>query len=173
MKLLSLDPATICGWAYADGASQSWGSWDLSTKRDESTGMKLFRLKSKLNEIAAQGIDLLVFEAARNAAPMMQGALVHQAKMQGVIELWAQERGIQYRGYSPTEIKKHATGKGNANKDRMIETARNKFGTVIDDNAADALWLLDLARKEYALGESCGASIAVSKVEVAREENNE
>jgi len=149
MKILSIDPATNCGWAFSDG-TLSWGTWDLSTRRDESGGMKLIRLKSKLNAFLSNGVNLLVFEAARNAMPKMQGALVHQARLQGVIELWCQENGIEYRGYSPNEIKKHATGKGNANKEAMLSSARAKFGEVSDDNAADALWLLDLASTEYA-----------------------
>lgn len=113
--------------------------------------MRLIRLKSKLNEIKrAEEIGLLVFEAARNAAPRMQGALVVQATLQGVLLLWAEENGIEYRGYSPTEIKKHATGKGNANKDAMIAAAGARGWSVVDDNEADARWLLDLAQTEYA-----------------------
>ena len=148
MKILALDPATKTGWAYLN-CSMAWGTWDLSTKRDESGGMKFIRLKSKLEEIRALGIDLVVFEAARNCAPKMQGALVHQARLQGVIELWCTEHTIEYRGYSPSEIKSRATGKGNASKDDVLKSARLEFGEVGDDNAADALWLLDLARGEY------------------------
>jgi Holliday junction resolvasome RuvABC endonuclease subunit len=149
MKILALDPATNCGFAYHAGSGVISGTWDLSSRRDESAGMKLIRLRSKLEEFRV-GLDLVVFEAARNAMPKMQGALVHQAKLQGVIELWCTEHGIDYRGYSPTEIKKHATGKGNANKAAMIAAARERFGYEgKDDNEADAIWLLDLARSEY------------------------
>ena len=147
LNILALDPATKMGWAYSGGAS---GTWDLSIRRDESGGMRLVRLKSKLNEFLTAGVKLLVYEAARHAAPKMQGALVVQATLQGVIVLWAEENGIEYRGYSPTEIKKHATGKGNAKKGLMIEAARAKGWDVRDDNEADALWLLDLAKRDYA-----------------------
>ena len=150
MKTLALDPATHCGWAHSCGAS---GTWDLSTRRDESGGMKLIRLRAKLNEIATAepGLGLVVFEAARHAAPKMQGALVHQARLQGVIELWCIDAGIEYRAYSPSEIKKHATGKGNAGKPAVLAAARAKWPDrrIEDDNEADALWLLDLALAEY------------------------
>lgn len=152
MNILALDPATHCGWAHSCGAS---GCWDLSTRRDESGGMKLIRLRSKLQEIAAMergvgGIGLVVFEAARHAAPKMQGALVHQARLQSVIEVWCHDNGIEYRGYSPSEIKKHATGAGNAGKADVIAAARAKLNYAgDDDNEADALWLLDLAKSEY------------------------
>jgi len=150
MHILAIDPGTHCGWAHSCGAS---GTWDLSTRRDESGGMKLMRLRAKLNEIlAAQpGLGLVVFEAARHAAPKMQGALVHQARLQGVIELWCIDKHIEYRGYSPSEIKKRATGKGNCGKADVIKAAREKLNYAGgDDNEADALWLLDLAKSEYA-----------------------
>ena len=151
MKILALDPATHYGFAYQDGNNAIVsGTWDLSSKRDESKGMKLIRLESKLNEIAKLGIDLIVFEAARNAMPQMQGALVVQAELQGVLKLWAEKNKLDYRGYSPSEIKKHATGKGNCGKPAMIAAAKKKFNFSGDDNEADALWVLDLAKSEYA-----------------------
>jgi len=149
MKILALDPATKCGWAHSSGFS---GTWDLSTRRDESGGMKLVRLHGKLFDVYFNiGISLVVFEAARHAAPKMQGSLVHQAKLQGSIEIWCEQNGIQYRGYSPSEIKKHATGKGNANKEAMMKAAKTKWLAFDgDDNEADAKWLLNLAMSEYA-----------------------
>lgn len=147
MNILALDPATLCGWAHSCGSS---GTWDLTTRRDESKGMKFIRLRSKLNEIKSSvGVDLLVFEAARHAAQHMQNALVVQAEIQGVIKLWCEESAVEYRGYSPSEIKKHATGKGNSPKPLMLATARSHFKRAIgDDNEADALWLLDLAMSQ-------------------------
>jgi Holliday junction resolvasome RuvABC endonuclease subunit len=154
MKILAIDPATKCGWAHSVGAS---GVWDLSIRRDESGGMRLLRLRAKLNAVFDDvGVDVLVFEAARNAAPKMQGALSVQSELQGVIKLWCHDNGVEYRGYSPSEIKKHATGKGNANKDAILKAARQRWPDVeiVDDNQADALWLLDLAQKELEVGES-------------------
>ena len=150
MKILALDPATKCGWAHSCGAS---GTWDLSVRRDESGGMRLIRLKSKLKEIRkSEGIDLLVFEAARNQGPRMQGALVVQSELQGVIKLFCEVWEIPYRGYSPTEIKKHATGKGQCGKNVMLEAAQKRWPDrlFVDDNEVDALWLLDLTKQEYA-----------------------
>lgn len=144
MKLLALDPATLCGWAHSDGAS---GTWDLSIRRDESAGMRLLRLRGKLNEIHKTiGIDVVGYEAARNAAPKMQGALVIQAKLESIIVTFCEDNGINYRGYSPSEVKKHATGKGNASKDQM-KLAAKKYGVpIVDDNHADALHILDLLK---------------------------
>lgn len=146
MNILAIDPATKTGWAHSCGTS---GTWDLSIRRDESAGMRLIRFRSKVNEILrAVGVDLLVFEAARNAAPKMQGALVVQAEIQGVLKAWCEDNAVAYRGYSPSEIKRRATGKGNANKAAMVAAARLRWPSVADDNQADALWLLDLAVSE-------------------------
>lgn len=147
MKILSLDQATHTGWAHSCGAS---GVWDCSVRRDESSGMRLIRLRSKLDEILKSvGIDLVVFEANRN---LRHGAAVRVAgQIQGLVEVWCTDNGIEYRGYSASQIKKHATGKGNANKDAMIAAAALRWPEVkiLDDNHADALWLLDLAQREF------------------------
>lgn len=148
MNILAIDPATKCGWA----TDTAGGVWDLSIRRDESGGMRLIRLKAKLLEVVkACSINVVVFEAARNAKASMQGALVVQAELQSVIKTVCEELGgVEYRGYSPAELKKHATGKGNSNKAAMVEAATVKWPHIAieDDNHADALWLLDLAKKE-------------------------
>ena len=149
--ILAIDPATKCGWASSLGMS---GTWDLSIRRDESAGMRLLRLRGKLEEVhAVHPIRLVAFEAARNCAPRMQGALVVQAELQSVIKLWCETVGVDYRGYSPTEIKRHATGKGNSNKAAILSAAKARWTDRVigDDNEADALWLLDLAQRD--LGE--------------------
>jgi len=148
MNILALDVATKCGWAHSSGVS---GFWDLSIRRDESAGMRLIRLRGKLCEIHLNvGVNLLAFEAARHSAPKMQGALVVQSELQAVIKIWCEDNGIEYRGYSPSEIKKHATGKGNASKDLVLRSARLRWPDrrICDDNEADALWLLSLVQME-------------------------
>lgn len=147
MKILALDPATKCGWAHSDGDS---GTWDLSTKRDESAGMRLVRFKSHL--AASMPFDVIYFEAARHAAPKMQGALVVQAEIQGVLKEFCESRGIEYHGVSPSQVKKIATGKGNAPKPAVVAAAKRKWPDFAgDDNEADARWILELARKELVL----------------------
>ena len=147
-NILALDPATHCGWAHSCGQS---GTWDLSIRRDESSGMRLIRFRSKLAEILnSTPTDLVVFEAARCAIPKMQGAVTVQAEIQGVLKWYCEDNGINYRGFSSTEVKRHATGKGNASKAQMIAAAQEKWGShITDDNEADALWILHLASEMY------------------------
>ena len=152
MNILALDPANKCGYATSFGLS---GVWDFTPKRDESKGYRLLLLRSKLTYIQENfdhPLDLVVFEAARNAGPKRQGALVVQSELQGVIKLWCEEREIEYRGYSPKTIKKHATGNGNANKKMMVNAAQEFFNEPIEsDDHADAMWLLHLVMEELGL----------------------
>lgn len=137
-KILALDVATHCGWATKTAS----GVWDLSIKRDESSGMRLLRFKAKLQEIIRiEAINLVVFE---RTAGFHKNALIVQAELHGVLKLYLEEIKLNYRAYSASEIKKFATGKGNANKEAMIKAAQ-KYGTIIDDNHADALHIYHLA----------------------------
>lgn len=144
MNILALDVATKTGWASPTAS----GVWDLKVKRDESGGMRLVRFKSKLKEILeSEQIDLVVFE---RSSGFHKNALITQAEMHGVLKNTLDEIGIPYRAYSSGEIKKQATGKGNAKKPQMIAAAVEKWPDIIieDDNHADALWLKDLAEKD-------------------------
>jgi Holliday junction resolvasome RuvABC endonuclease subunit len=144
MKILALDPATRFGWAISKNI---YGVWNLKPQRDESSGMMLIRLRAKISEIhEKENIDVMVFErpGGRNFR-----AIANQSKLQGVIEEYCEINKIEYKGYSSSEIKKFATGKGNANKEMMIKAAHDKLGYMgNDDNEADALWILELAKVE-------------------------
>ena len=147
MNILALDPATKCGFAYGELETLQSGTWDLSVKKDESAGMRLIRLRSKLNLLREIGIGLVVFE---RPGGQHTNPIIVQSEIQSVVKVWAEDAGIEYRGYSSTEIKRFATGKGNAKKSDMIHAATHKFGReVADDNEADALALWHLAWAEY------------------------
>lgn len=140
--LLGLDPATACGFAHSCGIS---GVWDLSVRRDESSGMRLIRLRGKLDELKRNvGVDLLAFEAQRGGRAGRLGALVVQSEIQSVIKVWCHDNGVEYRGFSPAEVKKAAGCKGNCGKAEVIAAAKRQFPhvTIADDNHADALFVL-------------------------------
>lgn len=149
-NILALDVATNCGWAHSSGPS---GTWDLSVKRDESSGMRLIRLVAKLNEMkAAAGVDLLFFEAAQVYIGHMSGVLV-EAEMLGTVKLWCEQNNVEYASRNIAQIKKHATGKGNAKKDMMLASARARWSDrqIKTADEADALWLLDLVLTDLAI----------------------
>jgi Holliday junction resolvasome RuvABC endonuclease subunit len=144
-NILALDPATHCGWAVS---RQVYGVWNLSAKRDESAGMRLIRLRSKLHEIIpAENINLVVFE---RPGGRFKASIIVQSEIQGQIKTVCEDMLVEYRAYSSKEIKLYATGKGGAGKPAMIKAAQDKLGYPgNDDNEADALWLLEMAKNDY------------------------
>lgn len=147
MNILALDPATKTGYAHSNGLS---GVWDYTHKLDQSPGLRLLKFRRDLERFREKyGIDLVGYEAPRGFG--MQRALVSHSEFQGIIKAFCEEHKILYRGYSSTQIKKHATGGGTASKDQMKEAAAFMFAPtmIIDDNHADALWILDITTKEF------------------------
>ena len=144
IKILAIDPASLLGWAID---RRKYGVWDLRTRRDESMGMKLIRMEAKLQEVYnMEHFNVLVYE---RPAGMHKNPIIHQSKLIGLMEQWCEKNKVQYRSYSASEIKKFATGKGNAGKPAVIKAAQDKLGYIgEDDNEADALWLLELGKKD-------------------------
>lgn len=143
-KILALDIATITGWA----TDTSSGIWNLRPNRGESEGMRVVRFKAKVKElITLEEITLVVYE---RPAGMHKSSIMVASEMVGVLKDLCEELKVNYASYSATEIKKHATGKGNSGKILMVKLAMEKFTNirVLDDNHADALWLHDMVKCE-------------------------
>ena len=86
LNILALDLGTTTGWAHSNGAS---GTWDLSIRRDESSGMRLLRFEAKLLEIInTVGVDVIVLEAAlaTGSRPAGMEPVRLQSKLQAIIE---------------------------------------------------------------------------------------
>lgn len=143
MKILALDLATRTGWAHSDGPS---GVQDFSLKRGESSGMLFLKFRGWLDRVYSDA----EFELVAYEQPHLRGGYATEllAGMVGILLAWAVENGVEYAMRHSGEIKRHATGKGNANKEQMIEAARKIGWNPEDDNEADALWLLDLVQEE-------------------------
>lgn len=134
LNILAIDQASNCGWC----TKNAYGVWDFNTRKDESSGMKMIRFRAKLKEICElEDINLIVYE---RVAGQHSNSIIHAAKMVGMIETFCEENEIAYKAVSASEVKKFATGKGNANKEKMIESARLKYGYEgNNDNEADAI----------------------------------
>lgn len=144
LRVLALDVATKTGWA----TKNAHGLWDLTIKRDESNGMKYLRFRAKLREVCdLENINLITFE---RSSGMHQSSVIHQSELHGVLKLFCEESQIEYKAYSASEVKKFATGKGNAGKPLMIAAAQEKYGyTDNDDNVADALHIYHLTKQDF------------------------
>lgn len=144
MSTLSLDIASLTGWAISPSI---YGTWDLKTRKDESMGMKLIRFRAKLREICkAEDVKIIIYE---RPAGQHKNSIIHEAKLIAIVEEFCEENHIDYRAYSAKEIKSFATGNGNASKKDMILAAQQKYGyNGISDNEADAILMLELYKYE-------------------------
>lgn len=151
MSILALDLGSRLGWAvgYGPGDIQH-GTIEFRPGRFEGGGMRWLRFKKWLNEMhdSHGPVDAVYFEEVRrhagtDAAHLYGGFLGH-------LTAWCEAKKLPYRGIPVGTIKKHATGKGNANKDAMIAAVRAKGFAPKDDNDADALALLMCVMDEKA-----------------------
>ena len=161
-SILSLDLGTTTGWALRsrDGSIVS-GSQSFKPQRFEGGGMRYLRFVRWLSEVAVSDeteegqvkrvndtlLDQIVFEEVRNhagvdAAHAYGGFMSH-------LTSFAERHAIPYEGVPVGTIKKHATGKGNANKLMMITAMQALGHNPVDDNEADALALLRWAIERY------------------------
>lgn len=145
-NLLAIDPATETGWATADEC----GTWSLKKRKQESDGVKWIRFRAMLNEMVEMASITIV--AYERPGGRHGGAVIHHAKLTGIIEEFCEEHKIDFTAYSASEIKKKATGKGNCNKQAMIDAAKDQLDYKGDnENEADALWLYELAADDLGL----------------------
>jgi len=141
-NILALDIATKTGWKTRTASRV----WDLKVNRGESESMRVIRFRAKVKElIELENIDLIAYE---RAAGRYKSSIIVESEMIGVLKLLCNELNIDMACYSATEIKKFATGKGNANKEAMIEAAKELGYTPKDDNEADAIHIYRLCEKD-------------------------
>jgi len=144
MEILALDMATVTGWA----CSSTSGVENFKKRPGDSRGMIFIRFEAWLREaIDLRRPRMIVYERphsrGRAANEILNGLL---AMLQKVCE----ERGIEYADCPSTTLKKFATGIGNASKELMVKAYVDKWGEdPIDDNHADACWLLAWAQEQY------------------------
>lgn len=155
MRILALDMAKKTGWAFHSLGKLCSGTWDLSIRADESSGMRLVRFEAKLQTILDLSPDVIAFEAVSvaqgqranfNASKLL---IKLQATLEHLVELTP---GVECCSRNLQSIKSHALPKGSGARDKaaMLAAARKRWPDqdVEDDNQADALFLLDLVRKE-------------------------
>lgn len=148
MRLLALDPATSCGWAIGKAKYRSpteSGTWILRDSDDTKCRLAiLWRELESLRRRVRGRIDIVAYETpvfgrSRNGGDVLQ-------KMAGVIELFARLNDCDIHTYSPSAIKKFATGSGNSSKAEMMAEATRRGRIYGTDDECDAQWIWDLAR---------------------------
>jgi Holliday junction resolvasome RuvABC endonuclease subunit len=143
MSVLALDLGTTTGWAVrlVDGSIVS-GTMAFRPGRYEGGGMRYLRFRSWLDEFVHKmhKLDAVYFEEVRrhagtDAAHIYGGFLAHLAA-------WCEQKGLPYQGVPVGAIKRHVTGKGNADKQAVITAVTARGFAPADDNEADAIAIL-------------------------------
>ena len=141
--ILALDLGTTTGWAIRgyDGLITS-GTANFKPGRYDGGGMRYLRFTNWLTELdrLSGPIATIWFEEVRRHAGT-DAAHVYGGLMASLTS-WGELRGVSYQGVAVGTIKKHATGKGNAPKQAMIDAARARGFSPADDNEADAIAIL-------------------------------
>lgn len=140
MKLLAIDPGQHLGIAVFDaGTLVHYECKHLRKKASDSKGMILTRLQIILEELLAQhSPDTIVYELVSRHigthAAHMYGAI------EGLLHIIAEKYGLAMVSVPVKHIKKFTTGSGNADKQKMLETANTLYTLELtNDNVADAI----------------------------------
>lgn len=170
MNILALDLGSSTGWALSRDGEVSAGTWELATAKnlkwqkklrmDRRLDIRVANLVNKLLELhLAQPIDWVFFEDVRFGKSLAQVQL--WSAFRGAIWTFAHLKGIQIDCLDTGKLKKWATGSGSADKPVMAAALitkqpgqysaqkglvkDQKTGTLLDDNAVDAIHLLNWA----------------------------
>ncbi|MBT2748252.1 hypothetical protein J7J64_17645 [Lysobacter sp. ISL-42] len=142
--VLALDLGTTLGWALRLSGYPMSGTESFKLGRFEGGGMRYLRFVRWLDDLwRFAGPQIVYFEEVRrhkgvDAAHAYGGFLAQ-------LTAWCERHAVPYQGVPVGTIKKFATGKGNANKEAMIEAAKRWGHEPADDNEADALALMHWA----------------------------
>lgn len=143
MTTLALDLGTTTGYCVGDRRDALIsGTWSLKPQRFESGGMRFVKFRKQLDTLhASLKLTQMWFEEVR--AHKGVDAAHCYGGMMATLQAWSEDNSVPCAGVPVGVIKKHATGKGNANKEAMMAAMRDLGFDVIDDNHADAiaLWL--------------------------------
>lgn len=136
--VLALDLGTRMGWALRNGYGEvSHAVKDLSPNKHLPRAARFAELQDFLGD---WGVDVIVYEDikrhAGTAAAHMWGGF------EAILLAHCFRHGIATAWLGVGEIKKHATGKGNAPKNDVIAAMQARGFSPEDDNDADALALL-------------------------------
>lgn len=144
--ILALDLGATTGWAVMGSKGLLSGTWNVGVGITDM-GQRCKNLQKRLQILHSicRGLQIIYFEEITFVKSTY--ALRAYGGYLAVVSMFALDYGVPMIGVTPKQIKKHATAKGNAPKDLVKEAVRfwRVVDTVIDDNHADALALLDYA----------------------------
>jgi Holliday junction resolvasome RuvABC endonuclease subunit len=157
LKILAIDLGSKTGWASITNGIVTHGLITLirrtgrKTKPDDHPGTKynLFR-KWLASTVILEKPDLIVYEKVMGHSQSTYAQMLNYG-MRGILLAIADNKDIPVLSITQTELKKFATGKGNANKDDMMAAAAKKWPSEAfeSDDVVDARYLLEKAILEH------------------------
>ena len=161
-RIVAIDPSiTATGYAIYDSAKEIRERLNVFTLKSIRRGPAYLAHAASVFEnaiYAGASVGLVVGKAD---LVIMEGysfgsrgrAVFQLGELGGVLRMTAFRMNVPVVEIAPGNLKKFATGKGNAGKDQMLATAIRKLPyDGYDHNEADALWLLAMAFYKYGLG---------------------
>lgn len=145
--ILALDLGMRCGWAFRhrNGKTIFSGMCDLapaSQRRFEGGGMRYVRMHELLEDMYQREPVHQVFYEEVRAHKGTSAAHVYGG-MQAILTAWCEHRDTPYAAIPVAQIKKFATGHGNASKEEMCAAFEAIVGRPPESpDEADAYWLL-------------------------------
>jgi hypothetical protein len=142
-SILALDLGSITGWALGAGAHRIVsGTVSFRPSRYEGGGIRSVRFRAWLNQLASdfRNLSAVYFEEVRrhlgtDAAHLYGGFLA-------TLTAWCEQREVPYQGVPVGTIKRFIAGKGNADKQAVLDAVRARGYVPTDDNEADAIAIL-------------------------------
>ena len=146
-NILALDIGTKTGFAVRLRSGETFGgTQNFSLKKKDHTALRWINFRVWLNEICNKyDIHAVVYEEVRRHSATRASHVYGGFK--AILEMSCYINKCQLAGFGVGQIKKFATGKGNASKSVMIAAAKLLGCETDGDDEADAFHLLN-----YALG---------------------
>ena len=140
MNVLTLDLGTTTGWASVQSqvVTQS-GIVKLHPRRFDGGGIRYLKFSKFLDDLESriQPITAIFYEEVKRHIGV--DAAHAYGGFMAVLTAWCESRHIAYEGVTVGTIKKHITGKGNANKQQVINAVKQLGHQPQDDNESDAI----------------------------------
>ena len=142
-SILALDLGTSTGFAIqtADGNIVS-GTVIFRPSRYDGGGMRYLRFGAWLNQLTNDAGDIGVVHHEEVRRHLSTDAAHVHGGLLATLTAWCEQRAIAYQGVPVGTIKRHITGKGNADKAAVIAAVRARGFAPADDNEADAIAIL-------------------------------
>jgi Holliday junction resolvasome RuvABC endonuclease subunit len=141
-SILALDLGTSTGWAMHLGDRKiESGTVSFRPSRYDGGGMRYLRFRGWLNSISANaGLNAIYFEEVRRHAGTDAAHLY--GGFMATLTAWCEQQRVAYQGVPVGTIKRFIAGKGNADKQAVINAVRARGHQPSDDNEADAIAIL-------------------------------